>query len=73
MKQIYTRFMRAGRQRGSFENETVPVVCRAARLLHVRTKLGSRTLFNELIVDKKLHFDASSVVLQIDRPARNCF
>ena len=71
MKEIYASFVFAGRQRGRFENETVPVIRRSSCLTDVWPQLNGRALFDELIVDKELYFHAPVPIIIVDRPPGN--
>ena len=71
MEKIDASFVFAWRQRRRFENETVPVIRGASRLMDVRTSFRGRALFDELIVDEELYLHASARIAIVNGPAGN--
>ena len=71
MEEVDARLVFAQRQRRRFENEAVPVIRGASCLTDVWTNLIGCTLFDELIVDEKLHFHAPARVVIVNCPPGN--
>jgi hypothetical protein len=61
-------FVFAGRQSRRFENEAVPIVLSALGLMDIRSKVVRRSLFDKLVVDKKLHVDTVRGVPVVNSP-----
>ena len=71
MEEIDAGLVFARRQRRRFENEAVPFIRRASSMTNVCTRLISRTLFDELIVNEELNFYAPARVGIVNGPPGN--
>jgi hypothetical protein len=51
-------FVFTGGELWSFENKSMRIIGRGARLLNIRSRLVRDPLLDEVVVNKELHFDS---------------